>query len=160
MSTMWHSACDDLCPPLPRPPPVPPCCCFQVQRVLCMLDPPCTYSKTLNITLPTGVSSAFLRDHPVSGHARSGLSHDDPRLLDPPCTYSPTLNIILPAGASAAFLRDNPDPATPTLGCPMMLCLPLEMLIPSFSIFLLTNLPTATKLHPIRLSLYFKTTST
>ena len=33
-------------------------------------------------------------------------------------------------------------------------------LFPSFSIFLLSNLPTATKLHPIRLSLYFKITST
>ena len=104
---MWHSACDDLCPPLPRPLPVPPCCCFQVPRVL---DPPCTYSPTLNITLPAGVSPAFLRDRPVPGHARSGLSHDDPRLLDPPCTYSPTLNITLPAGASSAFLRDHPEP--------------------------------------------------
>ena len=24
MSTMWHATCDGLCPPLPRPPPVPP----------------------------------------------------------------------------------------------------------------------------------------
>ena len=107
MSTMWHSACDDLCPPLPCPPPVPPCCFFQVPRVL---DPPCTYSPTLDITLPAGVSSAFLRDRPVPGHARSGLSHDDPRLLDPPCTYSPALNITLPAGAPSAFLRDHPEP--------------------------------------------------
>ena len=74
ISTMWHSVClDDLCPPLSRPPPVPPCCCFQDPR---FLDPPCTYSPTLNITLPAGASSAFLRDHPDPGHARSGLSHD------------------------------------------------------------------------------------
>ena len=119
---MWHSTClDDLCPPLLRPPHVPPCCCFQVPRVL---DPPYTYSPTLNITLPAGVSSAFLRDHLVPGHARSGLSHDDLRLLDPPCANSPTLNITLPARASAAFLRDHPDPAMPTLGRPMMCCLP------------------------------------
>ena len=37
-------------------------------KVLRVLDPPCTYSPTLNITLPAGVSSAFLRDHPVPGH--------------------------------------------------------------------------------------------
>ena len=81
-----------------------------INFILRVLDPPCTSLPTLNITLPAGVSSAFLRDHPVPGHARSVLSHDDPRLLDPPCTYSPTLNITLPAGASAAFLRDHPEP--------------------------------------------------
>ena len=55
--------------PLPLPPPVPPCCCSQDLR---LLDPPCTYSPTLNITLPAGASAAFLRDHPEPGHARSG----------------------------------------------------------------------------------------
>ena len=90
MSTMWHSACDDLCPPLPRPPPVPPCCCFQVPRVL---DPPCTYSPTLNITLPAGVSSAFLRDPLMPGHAGSGLSHD---VLPPlrPETWMPVRGLV------------------------------------------------------------------
>ena len=70
---MLIGSLDGLCPPLPPPPPVPPCCCFQDPR---LLDPPCTYSPTLNITLPAGASSAFLRDHPEPGHARSGLSHD------------------------------------------------------------------------------------
>ena len=91
----------------PPPPPVPTCWCSQVP---CVLDPPCTYLPTLNITLPAGVSSAFLRDHLMPGHPRRGLSHDDPRVLDPPCTYSPTLNVTLPAGASSAFLRDHPEP--------------------------------------------------
>ena len=49
---MWHSKCDDLCSPVfPALPMFPQCCCFQVLRVL---DPPCTYSPTLNITLPAG----------------------------------------------------------------------------------------------------------
>ena len=57
----------------PPPPPVPTCWCSQVP---CVLDPPCTYLPTLNITLPAGVSSAFFRDPLMPGHAGSGLSHD------------------------------------------------------------------------------------
>ena len=38
----------------------------------------------------------------------------------------------------------------------IVLCFPLEMLVPSLSIFLLSNLPTTTKPHPIRLTLYFE----
>ena len=71
-------------PSSPRP-PVPPCCSFQDPR---LLDPPCTYSPILNVTLPAGASSAFLRDHPEPGHSRSGLSHD---VLPPlrPYTWMP-----------------------------------------------------------------------
>ena len=41
--------------PLPRPPPFPPCCCFQDPR---LLDPPCTYSPALNIALGDTPSSS------------------------------------------------------------------------------------------------------
>ena len=72
---MWQSACDDLCPSFSFPalPLLPRCYCFQVLRVL---DPPCTYSPTLNITSARWSFTCLLRDPLGPGHAGSGLSRD------------------------------------------------------------------------------------
>jgi len=74
---MWQSACDDLCPSFsfsfPALPLFPRCCCFQVLRVL---DPPCTYSPTLNITSARWSFTCLLRDSLGPGHAGNELSRD------------------------------------------------------------------------------------
>ena len=57
----------------PALPLLPRCYCFQVLRVL---DPPCTYSPTLNITSARWSFTCLLRDPLGPGHAGSGLSRD------------------------------------------------------------------------------------
>ena len=72
---MWQSACDDLCPSssFPALPLRPRCYCFQVLRVL---DPPCTYSPTLNITSARWSFTCLLRDPLRPGHTGNGFSRD------------------------------------------------------------------------------------
>ena len=79
-----------------------------------LLDPPCTYSPTLNVTLPAGASSAFLRDHPEPGHARSGLSHD---VLPPlrPYTWMPAARAELPEDLHTTNPALSAPPSLPSL---------------------------------------------